>query len=83
MTSRVMSFLSENKFLIGGIVVSSAAVGFVTALILGRKSNSFFKLGKTHTELSPVNRYVMEYGLREPSPLRKLRQVRIYLKGTL
>jgi len=69
-----MSFLSENKFLIGGIALSSAAVGFVTAWVLGRRGNSLFKLGKTHTELSPVNRYVMEYGIREPSPLRKLRQ---------
>jgi len=72
-----MSFLSENKLLIGGIALSSAAVGFVTAWVLGRRGNSLFKLGKTHTELSPVNRYVMEYGIREPSPLRKLRQVRI------
>jgi len=69
-----MSFLSENKLLIGGIALSSAAVGFVTAWVLGRRGNSLFKLGKTHTELSPVNRYVMEYGIREPSPLRKLRQ---------
>lgn len=71
-----MSFLSEHKFLIGGIAVSSAAVGFVSAWLLGRRSNSLFKLGKTHTEFSPVNRYVMEYGIREPSPLRKLRQVK-------
>ena len=74
-----MSFLSENKLLFGavGIALSSAAAGFVIARVLGRRSNTLFKLAKAHTELSPVNRYVMEYGLREPSPLRKLRQVRI------
>ena len=74
-----MSFLSENKLLFGavGIAVSSAVAGFVAARVLGRKSDEVGKKMKTFMEISPVKNYVMEYGLREPSPLRKLREVRM------
>ena len=75
-----MSLLSENKLLLAsvGIAVSSAVAGFVAARVLGRKSDKVHKAKKMHAEInSPVKKYVMEYGLREPSPLRKLREVRI------
>ena len=72
--------ISENKFLFAavGIAASSAVAGFVAARVLGRKSDEVPKETKTHVEyMSEVKKYVMEYGLREPSPLRKLREVRI------
>ena len=72
-----MSFLSENKLLFGavGIALSSAAVGFAISRISERiKSSQFSKL---YREGSPATKYVMEYGVREPLPLSKLRQVRI------
>ncbi|XP_020621991.1 probable caffeoyl-CoA O-methyltransferase 2 [Orbicella faveolata] len=74
---REMSFLSENKLFFGavGIAVSSAVAGFVAARVLGRKSDEDYKETKMHMEInSPVTKYLMEYGLREPSPLRKLRE---------
>ena len=75
-----MSFFSENKLFVGavGIAVSSAVAGFVVARVLGRKSDEDFKDTKMHRKInSPVNKYLMEYGLREPQPLRKLREVRM------
>lgn len=78
--AREMSFLSENKLFFGavGIAVSSAVAGFVAARVLGRKSDEDYKETKMHMEInSPVTKYLMEYGLREPSPLRKLREVRM------
>lgn len=58
-----MLFLSEYKFLIGGIVVLFVVVGFVFVWFLGCRSNLFFKFGKIYIEFSLVNRYVMEYGI--------------------
>ena len=78
-----MSLLSENKLLFAaaGIAAASAVAGFVAARVLGRKSDEVHKETKMHVEnMSPVKKYVMEYGLREPSPLRKLREVRILRK---
>lgn len=75
--------MSENKLLFAavGIAASSAVAGFVAARVLGRKSDEkVHKETKMHMEESPVKKYVLEYGLREPSPLRKLREVRIQRK---
>ncbi|KAJ7391362.1 Catechol O-methyltransferase domain-containing protein 1 [Desmophyllum pertusum] len=67
--------LSENKLLFGavGIAVSSAAAGFVISRVFERKSSAS-DISKLHRESSPVTEYVMEYGVREPLPLTKLRQ---------
>lgn len=72
-----MSFLGENKLIIGavGIAVSSAAVGFLISRGFGRR-NSFDGTFKVKSEHSPVAKYVLEHGIREPTPLRELRQVR-------
>ena len=71
-----MSFLGENKLLLGavGIALSSAAVGFVVSRgFKCRKSLDVpFKVNNEH---SPVAKYVFEHGIREPLPLIKLRQV--------
>ena len=78
-----MSLLSENKLLFAavGIAASSAVAGFVAARVLGRKSGEeVHKETKMPMRESPVKKYLMEYGLREPSPLRKLREVRISRK---
>ena len=75
-----MSFLSENKLFFGavGIAVSSAVAGYVVARVLGRKSDKGFTATKMHRDMDdPLKKYLMEYGLREPSPLKKLREVRV------
>lgn len=75
--SKMMSFLGENKLLFGavGIALSSAALGFVISRGFERR-NSFNAPFKVNSEHSPVAKYVLEYGIREPLPLMKLRQVR-------
>ncbi|KAL9969513.1 hypothetical protein ACROYT_G021735 [Oculina patagonica] len=79
-----MSFLGENKLLFGavGIALSSVAAGFVVGRVFGRRSDQLFKHSKTHSDNSPVNNYVTEYGIREPLPLAKLRQATLNQRGT-
>lgn len=74
-----MSFLGENKLILGavGIAVSSAAVGFLISRGF-RRRNSFDGPFKVKSEDSPVAKYVFEHGIREPLPLRELRQVRSF-----
>ena len=76
-----MSFLSENKFVFGavGIALSSAAVGYAVAAVAHCRQQ---KHGKKHIYKSDVvpkaaMDYFMEYGIREPLPLKKLREVRV------
>ena len=76
-----MSFLSDNKILFGavGLAVSSAAVGYV----LGRRSerlNSSSReyLVKVTRPVGPLANYIMDHGIREPTTLTSLRQVRSY-----
>ena len=76
-----MSFqLGENKLLFGavGIALSSAAVGFLIGRGF-RSRNSFDGPFKVESEHSPVAKYVLEHGIREPLPLMKLREVRNFL----
>ena len=70
-----MSFFSENKLLFGtvGIALSSVAVGYV----IGRKYKKIFSHNKRKTN-DVVKQYLLEHGMREPTPLRKLREVRFY-----
>lgn len=72
----MMSFLVENKLLLGavGIALSSAAVGFVVSRGFYCKKSLDVPF-KFYSEHSPVAKYVLEHGIREPSPLMKLRQV--------
>lgn len=74
-----MSFLGENKLIFGavGIAVSSAAVGFLISRRF-RGRNSFDGSFKVKSEDSPLAKYVFEHGIREPLPLRELRQVRSF-----
>ena len=74
---RMMSFLGESKLLFGavGIAVSSAALGFLISRGF-KRGNSFNVPFKVISEHSPVTKYVLEHGIREPLPLMKLRQVR-------
>ncbi|KAL9969514.1 hypothetical protein ACROYT_G021736 [Oculina patagonica] len=69
-----MSFLGENKLLFGavGIALSSVAAGFVVGRVFGRRSDQHLDW-KTFKD-SLINKYVTEYGIREPLPLTKLRQ---------
>ena len=80
--SKMLSFLAENKLLLGavGIALSSAAVGFVISRGFKRR-NSFDVPFKVNSEHSPVTKYVFEHGIREPLPLMKLRQVKKLLVG--
>ena len=73
-----MSFLSGNKLLLGavGIALSSAAaVGYVVGYCVQKKRSDAvirtMQIGKN------VPSYVMENGMRELPPLKKLREVRI------
>ena len=70
-----MSFFSENKLLFGtvGIALSSVAVGYV----IGRQYKKIFSHNKRKTN-AVVKQYLLEHGMREPTPLRKLREVRFY-----
>ena len=70
-----MSFFSENKLLFGavGIALSSVAVGYV----VGRKYKKIFFHNKWKT-IDVVKQYLLEHGIREPTALRKLREVRFY-----
>ena len=74
---RMMPFLGESKLLFGavGIAVSSAALGFLISRGF-KRGNSFNVPFKVISEHSPVTKYVLEHGIREPLPLMKLRQVR-------
>lgn len=76
-----MSFLSENKLLFGavGIALSSAAFGYVVGHYFEQKrSNAGSLQTKRQRVVSTVAvDYVMKYGIREPLPLRKLREVRV------
>lgn len=77
-----MSFLGENKLLLGavGIALSSAAVGFVVSR--GFKSRKSLDVPfKVNSEHSPVAKYVFEHGIREPLPLMKLRQATLNHRG--
>lgn len=66
-----MSFFSENKLLFGtvGIALSSVAVGYV----IGRQYKKIFSHNKRKTN-DVVKQYLLEHGMREPTPLRKLRE---------
>ena len=72
-----MSIFSENKLLFGvvGIALSSVAVGYV----VGRQHKKMFSNNsKTLSGSNDVVRqYLLEHGMREPIPLRKLREVRL------
>ena len=70
-----MSFFSENKLLFGavGIALSSVAVGYV----IGRQYKKIFSHNKRKTN-DVVKQYLLEHGMRELTPLRKLREVRFY-----
>lgn len=70
-----MSFLNEHKLLFGavGIALSSAAAGYVSSRTLIQRS-SFDTPLKVLSEGSPVAKYVLKHGIREPSPLVQLRQ---------
>ena len=72
-----MSFLTEHKLLFGavGIAVSSAAAGFAIGWVFQRRKKD--SLYKSYEEDTPVSKYVIEYGMRETSPLTELRKVRI------
>ena len=71
-----MSFLDENKVLLAavGIALSSAGAGFVISRVLNRRSLSYGPF-KVNSADSPVTKYVVAHGIREPLPLTKLRQV--------
>ena len=71
-----MSFFSGNKLLFGavGIALSSVAVGYV----IGRQYKKIFSHNKWKTRNDVVKQYLLEHGMREPTPLRKLREVRFY-----
>lgn len=73
----MMSFLVENKLLLGavGIALSSAAVGFVVSRGFYCKKSLDVPF-KVYSEHSPVAKYVLEHGIREPLPIMKLRQVK-------
>lgn len=78
-----MSFFAENKFIYGalGLAVSSAALGFVLGRFSERSSldSLFVDVG---AQDSPLAKYVLRYGIREPAPLKQLRQVRHFLTGS-
>ena len=75
-----MSFLSENKFFVGavGIALSSAAVGYALARYRQQKPEKKYeyKVGGIVVPKAAAD-YFMEYGIREPLPLQKLREVRV------
>ena len=72
-----MSIFSENKLLLGavGIALSSVAVGYV----VGRQHKKMFTNNSKILSGSNdvVGQYLLEHGMREPAPLRKLREVRL------
>ena len=76
-----MSFLGENKFLFGavGIAVSSAAVGYFVGHYLKPKCAGSTGTKPTKLVVPAGVQYLMKNGLREPVPLRKLREVRIFV----
>ena len=76
-----MSFLSDNKLLFSavGIALSSAAVGYVVGhYIVKKRSDAKGTLGKCLASA----RYVLELGMREPLPLKRLREVRVCISVT-
>ena len=78
-----MSFISENKFLFGavGIAVSSAAVGYFVGHYFKQKCSYAGSTGTKPTDLvaTAAVDYFMKHGLREPVPLSRLREVRIFV----
>ena len=77
-----MSIFSENKLLFGavGIALSSVAVGYV----VGRQHKKMFSNNsKTLSGSNDVVRqYLLDHGMREPTPLRKLREVRLVFSSS-
>ena len=78
-----MSFISENKFLFGaiGIAVSSAAVGYFVGHYRKQKCSNAGSTGTKPTDLvaTAAVDYFMKHGLREPVPLCRLREVRMFV----
>ncbi|XP_068698045.1 probable caffeoyl-CoA O-methyltransferase 2 [Montipora foliosa] len=72
-----MSFLSDNKVFLGvvGVALSSAAAGYVL-YSRHRHGNSIAKLQTKPTKIvaEAAVKYFMEYAIREPPPLRGLRE---------